>query len=171
MRAALIALSLTLALFASGCGDLLSLHALSSPQMRVWDPTIEGHWENDDQQLNVTRLQDHYEVLSRANRVNADEVRWDATLTDLNGVRFADLLAPDTFGHMFVRVQIHPKELRLSFFDSEWLRLHVPHEEADLQDARKQAVLTDSTPQLRRMLAKFVHEPRAFDPQEHVWHK
>jgi len=59
----------------------------------------------------------------------------------------------------------------LAFFDSEWLRARVPHEEADLQDARKQAVLTASTPQLRRMLAKYAREPRAFDAQEHVWRK
>ena len=170
MRAALVALCLTLALVASGCGDLLSLHALSSPQMRVWDPAIEGHWQNEDQRLDVTREGDHYQVILHFPR-NPEEPRWEVTLTNLNGVRFADLLEPDTVGHMFAKVQVNASELRLMFFDSEWLRQRVPHEEADLQDARKQAVLTGSTPQLRRMFAKFVHDPRAFDAQEHVWKK
>jgi hypothetical protein len=62
-------------------------------------------------------------------------------------------------------------ELRLAFFDSEWLRQRVPHEEADLQGSRKQAMLIASTPPLRRMLAKFAREPRAFDVQEHIWRR
>ena len=168
MRAALCVI---LALSASGCGDLLSLHALASPPLRVWDQAIEGTWQNDDQQLSIARASDHYEITLHPKRQGAEEARWEATLTDLNGVRFADLLAPDTIGHLFARVQVKGGELRLAFFDSEWLRQRVPHEEADLQDARKQAVLTASTPQLRRMLAKFVREPRAFDPREQVWRR
>jgi hypothetical protein len=170
MRFAQVALCLTLALVSSGCGDLLSLHSLASPQARVWDTAIEGHWQNEDQQLDVTRAKDHYEVILHFPR-NPEEPRWEASLTDLNGVRFADLLAPDTVGHMFAKIQVNEHELRLTFFDSEWLRQRVPHEEADLEDARTQSVLTASTPQLRKMLAKFTREPRAFDNQEHVWRK
>jgi hypothetical protein len=170
MRTPAVALCLTLAVFASGCGDLLSLHALSSPSAQVWDPAIEGRWINDDQQLDVRRVQDHYDVILHFPR-NPDEPRWEVTLTDLNGVRIADLLPPDTIGHMFAKVQVSPHELRLAFLDSEWLRQRVPHEEADLQDARKQAVLTAPTPQLRRMLSKFARDPRAYDSQEHVWRK
>jgi hypothetical protein len=171
MRLAQAALCLIFALVASGCGDLLSLHSLDSPQTRVWDPAIEGRWDGKDEQLAVTRSGDHYQVILHSTRPVEEGNRWEATLTDLNGVRFADLLAPDTVGHMFARVQVNEHELRLTFFDSEWLRERVPHEEADLQDARKQAVLTASTPQLRKMLAKFAREARAFDNQEHVWRK
>lgn len=171
MRAAPVALCLALALLASGCGDLLALHALATPQTRVWDASIEGQWVNGDEQLMVTRLGDHYQILLRPKRQEAEEIRWEATLTDLNGVRFADLLAPDTVGHMFAKVQANSHELRLSFFDSDWLRRRVPHEEADLQDGRKQAVMTAATPKLRGILSKFAREPHAFDPQEHVWQK
>jgi hypothetical protein len=139
--------------------------------MRVFDPSIEGTWQNRDEQLHIARAGDHYEITFRPKTQPSKEVRWEATLTDLNGVRFADLLAPDTIGHMFARVQANAAELRLVFFDSEWLRQQVPHEEADLQDGRKQAVLTGSTAVLRRTLGKFAREPRAFDPQEHVWRK
>jgi hypothetical protein len=147
------------------------LHSLSSAQTRVWDPAIEGLWNGKDEQLTVTRSGDHYRVILHSTRPVEEENRWEVTLTDLNGVRFADLLAPDTIGHMFARVQVDAGALRLTFFDSEWLRQRVPHEEADLQDARRQAVLTGSTPQLRRELGKFVREPRAFDVQEHVWRR
>jgi hypothetical protein len=177
-RAALCALFL---LSAAGCGDLLSLHPLVSPEMRVFDPAIEGVWRNTEEELRVTREGDHYDVIFHSTKVYGssdvgagtpnEDIHWQATLTDLNDVRFADLLAPDTIGHMFARVQVNAGELRLAFFDSEWLRARVPHEEADLQDARKQAVLTASTPQLRRMLAKYVHEAKAFDAQEHIWRK
>ncbi len=165
------ALCVFVALSAAGCGDLLSLHALAAPAQRVFDPAIEGTWENSDEQLRVVRAGDHYEITFHPKKQPSEDVRWEATLTDLNGVRFADLLAPDTVGHMFARVQVNAGELRLAFFDSEWLRARVPHEEADLQGARKQAVLTVSTAQLRRMLAKYSHEARAFDSQEHIWRK
>jgi hypothetical protein len=167
----IIPLCLVAALLTSGCGDLLSLHALSSSQTRVSDPALEGRWENDDERLEVTRAPDRYQVTLQPKRPAGEEVKWEATLTDLNGVRFADLLAPDTVGHMFARVQVTAGELRLAFFDSEWLRQRVPHEEADLQDSRKQAVLTAPTPQLRRMLEKFAREPRAYDAQEHAWRR
>ena len=170
-RGAIIALCLILALLTVGCGDLLSLHALSFPQTRVWDPAIEGRWENEDQQLDVMRAGDHYQITLHPKRPQSDDVQWEATLTDLHGTRLADLLPPDAVGHMFARVQVSSGELRVAFFDSEWLRRRVPHEEADLQGSRKQAVLIASTPQLRRMLGKFAREPRAFDAQEHIWRR
>ena len=171
MLPARVAIYLILAIFTSGCGDLLSLHALATDSTRVFDPAIEGAWQNDDEELRVARAGDHYEIVFHPRKPPSEDVRWEAALTDLNGVRFADLLGPDTIGHMFARVQANTGELRLVFFDSEWLRARVPHEEADLQDRRKQAVLIASPPQLRRMLAKYVREPRAYDSQEHVWHK
>jgi hypothetical protein len=170
-RLPITALGLMLALLANGCGDLLSLHALSSPPSLVWDPAIEGRWQNEDQQLDVMRVGDHYQITLHPKRPPSEDVQWEATLTDLKGVRFADLLAPDTVGHMFARVQASSAELRLAFFDSEWLRQRVPHEDADLQGSRKQAVLIAPTPQLRRMLEKFVREPRAFDAREQTWRK
>jgi hypothetical protein len=165
------ALGLILALLANGCGDLMSLHALSSPPSLVWDPAIEGRWKNEDQQLNVMRAGDHYQITLLPKRRPSEDVQWEATLTDLGGVRFADLVPPDTIGHVFARVQVSSSELRLAFFDSEWLRQRIPHEEADLQGSRKQAVLIAPTPQLRRMLEKFVREPRAFDAREQIWRK
>lgn len=167
----IVPLCLVAALVTNGCGDLLSLHALYSSQTRVSDPAIEGRWENDDERLEVTRATDHYRITLQPSRPAGEGVKWEAALTDLNGVRFADLLAPDTVGHMFARVQVTASELRLAFLDSEWLRQRVPHEEADLQDSRKQAVLTATTPRLRRMLEKFAREPRAYDAQEHVWRR
>jgi len=55
-------LVLTLALFAAGCGDLLSLHALHTPQDRVFDSAIEGRWESDKQLLEVERDGNLYRV-------------------------------------------------------------------------------------------------------------
>ena len=51
---------------------------------------------------------------------------------NIGGVRFADLLPFDSIGHMFLKVRVTEGQLRFAFFDSEWLRKRISHEETDL---------------------------------------
>jgi hypothetical protein len=83
-------------------------------------------------------------------------------LVDLNGVRFADLLPEDMLGHMFLRVRLLEGQIHIDFFDSEWLRKQIPHEDADIDNGRKRAVLTARTPQLQTLVAKFAREPKSY---------
>ena len=64
--------------------------------------------------------------------MGSDKVNYEVHLVDINGVRFADLLPEDQIGHLILKVLVADGRLRISFFDSEWLRQRVPHEEADM---------------------------------------
>ena len=163
---------LALALVACGCGDLLSLHALHTAQDRVFDPAIEGRWENDDQLLTVERTGDLYQAKLQSRREPETEPRdYHVHLVDIAGVRFANVLWTEAVGHMIVRVRVADGQMHLAFFDSKWLRDRVPHEEADVNNGAKQAVLTLPTPRLRALVAKYAREPGAYDARELVYRR
>jgi hypothetical protein len=158
-------------LLTTGCGDLLSLHTLYTAQNQVFDPAIEGRWENDDDVIQVRRADDAYEVELRNKKNPKDEPsKMEMHLTDIGGVRFADVLPADQIGHMILRVRLTEGQLRVDFFDSPWLRQRVPHDEADIENHRKQAILVQSTQGLRTLVAKFAKEPKAF-ADETTYHR
>jgi hypothetical protein len=134
------------------CGDLLSLHALYTTQDQVFDAAVEGQWENEDDRLLVRREGDLYNVTWQSKKNPSESAKGEVQLLDINGVRFADAEG----------------QLHLAFFDSKWLRQRISHEEADLDQGKKQAVLTAGTSQLRKWVGRFAREPEAYDDKELV---
>lgn len=90
---------------------------------------------------------------------------YEVHFVDIAGVRFADLLASDTIGHMFVKVRATENQLRFAFLDSEWLRQRIPHEQSPIENGRKRAVLIARTPELKKLVAKYASEPKAYDDE------
>jgi hypothetical protein len=159
------------AFLTTGCGDLLSLHALYGTQSQVFDPAIEGRWENDDHVIQVRRADDAYAVELQSKKTPKDEPsKMEMHLTDIGGVRFADLLPADQIGHMILRVRLNDGQLRIDFLDSPWLRQRIPHDDADIENHRKQAMLLQNTERLRGLVAKFAREPQAF-ADETTYHR
>ena len=158
-------------LLVTGCGDLLSLHALYTSQDRVFDAELEGRWENEDDRLLVQREGDLYNVTSQSKKNPSDSAKYEVHLVDINGVRFADVLWVEAIGHMILRVRVTEGPLHLAFFDSKWLRQRISHEEADVDQGKKQAVLTAGTSQLRKLVGRFAREPKAYDEQELVFRR
>ena len=152
----------------TGCGDLLSLHALYTSQDRVLESALDGRWEDDDDPLTVQRAADGYNVILQSQKNPSESEKYQVRLVDIAGVRFADLLPEDQIGHMFLKVTVTGDQLRVAFFDSEWLRQRVRHEEADIENGRKRAVLTSPTSELRRVVAKYAAEPKAYDQGKYV---
>jgi hypothetical protein len=150
------------AFWSAGCGDLVSLHALHTRQNQVFDVAVEGRWENDDNTLEVRRDDDAYKIMLQGRRTSEPPTEFEMHLVDVSGVRFADLLPADHLGHMILRVRVAEGQLHVDFFDSKWLRERVPHDEADIENFRKQSVLTQPPSQLRSLVAKYVREPKAF---------
>src|SRR5262245_57955387 len=120
------------AFLTAGCGDLLSLHALYTAHDNVVDPSLEGAWESKENRLIIQRGADFYEVRMEPKEEPAEATKYEVRLVNLGGVRFADLLAQDMVGHMFLKVRVTGDQLAFAFFDSQWLRKRIPHEEADL---------------------------------------
>jgi hypothetical protein len=148
-----------------GCGDLLSLHALYTKETQVFDPSIEGKWQNDDNSMVVTRMWDFYEVLLQGRPAHGDPTKFELHLLDIQGVRFADLEGADQIGHMILRVRQSGAQLHVAFMDSKWLRETVPHDDADTERGAKQAMLTVPTSQVKNLVAKYAKEERAYDKE------
>ena len=148
-----------------GCGDLLSLHALYTKTDQVFDPAIEGKWESADNLVQVKRAGDLYEMLLQGRGDKDEPSKFEVHLVDVHGVRFADLLPEDHIGHMIVRVRQTGGQLHIAFLDSEWLRQHAPHDDADIDLGRKQAIFTERTPQLKSLVAKYALEEKAYDKE------
>ena len=148
-----------------GCGDLLTLHALYTKDTQVFDPSIEGKWENADNSMVVTREGDLYKVLLQGKPAHGEPTKFELHLLDIQGVRFADLEAADQIGHMILRVRHAGGQLQVAFMDSKWLRETVPHDEADIELGRKQAILTISTSELKKLVAKYAREEKAYDAE------
>jgi hypothetical protein len=163
--------SLLIVLFATGCGDVLSLHALFTRGDKVFDTRLEGTWVGEHDDLVVQREGDLYSVTMQSKKDPSDRARYEVHLVDLGGERFADALWVDAIGHMFLRVRVVDKQLHLAFLDSEWLRSQLPHDDADVDRGKKEAVLTADTPQLRKWVAQFAHEPKAYDQNELVYRR
>jgi hypothetical protein len=163
MRKTLLLTALFSALITSGCGDLLSLHPLYTEQDRVFDAALEGRWENDDNLLTVMRDGAAYEVTLQSKGAPEERQQYEMRLVDIAGVRMADLLPTGgMLGHMFVKVRVSGGELRIAFFDSEWLRERVPHEDVRVAKGNRQAVLTVSTAEVRKLVNKFATFPQAY---------
>jgi hypothetical protein len=148
-----------------GCGDLLSLHALYTKQTEVFDPSVEGKWQNADNSMVVTRMRDFYEVLLEGRPAHGEPTKFEMHLLDIQGVRFADLEGADQIGHMILRVRHEGAKLQVAFMDSKWLRETVPHDDADIERGNKQAILTVPTPQVRNLVAKYAQEEKSFDKE------
>ncbi len=148
-----------------GCGDLLTLHALYTKDTQVFDPSIEGKWENADNSIVVTRMGDFYQVLLQGKPAHSEPTKFELHLLDVQGVRFADLEAADQIGHMILRVRHAGGQLQVAFMDSKWLLETVPHDDADIELGRKQAILTVPTPELKKLVAKYAREEKAYDKE------
>ena len=153
------------------CGDLLSLHALNTTEDQVFDAAVEGQWETENDRLLVRREGDLYNVTWQSKKNPSASAKYEVHLVDVNGVRLADALWVEAIGHMFLRVRMTEGEIRLAFFDSKWLRQRISHEEADVDQGKKQAVLTAGTSQLRKLVGRFAGEPKAYDDKELVFRR
>jgi hypothetical protein len=163
MRKEVLLTALSSVLFIAGCGDLLSLHPLYTEQDRVFDATLEGRWEDKDSLLTVKRDGAAYEVTFQSKKSPKERQEYEMRLVDIAGVRMADLLPTnDMLGHMFVKVRVSGGELGIAFFDSEWLRERVPHENVRVARGNQQAVLIVPTAKVRKLVTRYAGRPQAF---------
>jgi len=163
MRKEVLLTALSSVLFIAGCGDLLSLHPLYTEQDRVFDATLEGRWEDKDSLLTVKRDGAAYEVTFQSKKSPKERQEYEMRLVDIAGVRMADLLPTnDMLGHMFVKVRVSGGELGIAFFDSEWLRERVPHENVRVARGNQQAVLIVPTAKLRKLVTRYAARPQSF---------
>src|SRR6185295_16027176 len=100
MRAARILAVIAASLAGSGCGDLLSLHALYTAKDQVLDPAIEALLADQYSWLMLERENSGYRLTITSNRDKKEITKFEAHLVDIAGVRFADIIPNEGIGHM-----------------------------------------------------------------------
>lgn len=150
--------------FLTGCGDLLSLHPIYTAQDKFFDPAVEGRWESGDDVLVVKKLENGYEfTLGGKKSPHNREKEYEAHLVDIHGVRYVDLIPKDSLGHMFAKVRVADGKLIVTFMDSKWLIERIPHQTSEVAGGETMPVVTLSTAELRKFVAQYAMEPKAYD--------
>ncbi|MCB0596409.1 MAG: hypothetical protein H6557_02070 [Lewinellaceae bacterium] len=181
MKKSIVVLTLALAAVLPSC--IPSLHPLYSEDKLVFRKEILGEWQNgketwvfsqgdgkyyelefsdEDEQaefkVHLVRLGDHYffDFYNTKNRCSDDD-----------GLAIAPLLAT----HSFAKVAFGQNDMKLYFFDIEWLeklfeqrKIRIKHEvmEEDI------IVLTAPTAELQEFVRKYAEEEQAFLSPEHL---
>jgi hypothetical protein len=159
-------------LLMTGCGTVMSISPLSPDENVIQDPGLIGTWQaaDGDDVLVVRQADDKtYQALYTSMKDSASTMLFEVRLSDLEGVRFADLVR-DTSGwtipgHSFAKVLRAGDSLTLFFLESDWLKQDIMNQRPAATGLKHGdlMVLPDSTSSLQQMVRKYANEPRAWD--------
>ena len=173
-RAALLALVAALAVACQGC-LVVALHPVYDPDSIAFEPSLVGAWTSDEDNLTVTfdRAEWHSYHLTlddggKITRLSARLTRLadDVLLLDLTPVDGTDVPELTLPVHMIFRLTVAPDALTIATlnYDRFYAMAKVGKTDAGLVlDARKNAVLTAPTPDLRQWLQAHAGEDGLFD--------
>lgn len=179
-------------LSASGC--LRSVHKLYTENDLVYEPALEGQWEEGEGKSLWTFTRDgqkRYELLYRQ-RVTDQNVpgrgdftvpaKFEAHLVRLGKHLFLDLFPKDVVSrndlfavhvipaHTFSRVELSKSTLRLAMLDHEWFKRMIDEGRLAVmyeEIEKGQYVLTAKTPDIQKLVVTYAEDPDAFsDPTE-----
>ena len=170
------------ALLIKGC--VYSIHPLFDEEDLIFTNELLGTWKSNDSQdtwifekgsgntYDVMFISDADTSMLKAGLGKLEEQYYlDFTLGEMEGI--SDLEAFHLFPtHTFSRVTLEENRITLSWFatQSQWLenlikekRIRIKHELAN-----DQVLLTASTDELQKFVAKYADEPKAFDDPEEL---
>ncbi|MDH5271288.1 MAG: hypothetical protein OEY32_15345 [Candidatus Krumholzibacteria bacterium] len=160
----------------AGC-YVQSLHPLYSDRTTIFDPSLLGTWVAEDDEDFVFTLED---TTRGVYMLTCDEsgatARFQAVLTDIEGVRFLDIFPEEPHNdngfyrdhlmrvHSILKLERMADTLSVADFDAEWLstmaaenKLSIPHVSLD-----GAVLLTASTEELQAFVRAYAHTPEAF---------
>jgi hypothetical protein len=151
-----------MAMFATGCGELLSIHPLATKDNSIFDSALIGVWsDGDDLLLRVTEDKPAaYDILWMSTK-DSDKVKLKARLVQLRDQKVLDVWPADPTpfsipGHAFLLVRTVGDGLELRFLDSKWLRAKVRESGAPAHVLIEgDPLITGTTPQVEAFLLKF----------------
>ena len=169
-------------LLAIGCLPV-SLEPLYTAKDLVVDNTLVGTWAGEDEKERWTfeSAEEQAYVLRHTDSEGKNAV-FKAHLLKLKGERFLDLYPDDLEvelnwlaacqlvpGHVFFKVQLSEKELRIAPMDLDWLGDYLEEHPKAIGHKRfddgDRILLTASTADLQKFVLKHVKNPKAFDPE------
>lgn len=162
MRTFRFAAVAALALLATGCGELLSVHPLATKDNSVFDPALVGVWsDGDDLLLRVSEDKPAAYDILWMNTKDSDKVKLKGRLVQLRDQKVLDLWPADPTpfsipGHAFLLVRTVGDGLEVRFLDSKWLQAKVRESGALAHTLIEgDPVITGPTPQVEAFLLKF----------------
>jgi hypothetical protein len=175
-RIALLLFAVAACAVLGGC-YVQSLQPLFSDRTTIFDPSLLGTWVAEEDDEFVFTLEDTsrgvYRLISDESGATA---RFQAVLTDFDGVRFIDIFPEEPNNdngfyrdhlmrvHSILKVERMADTLSVADFDAEWLstmaaekKLSIPHVSLD-----GAVLLTASTEELQKFVRTYARTPEAF---------
>jgi hypothetical protein len=175
-RIALLLFAVAACTVLGGC-YVQSLQPLFSDRTTIFDPSLLGTWVAEEDDEFVFTLEDTsrgvYRLISDESGATA---RFQAVLTDFDGVRFIDIFPEEPNNdngfyrdhlmrvHSILKVERMADTLSVADFDAEWLstmaaekKLSIPHVSLD-----GAVLLTASTEELQKFVRTYARTPEAF---------
>ena len=172
MKTMMMLLMPAAAVLMTGCGSMLSVLPLSSGENVVQDPRLIGTWQDEKgENIMVVRPGEDkaYDVIYASTNDSSAVMRFEVQLVQLKEFRFLDIVrSTDGWsipGHNFAKVSLEGDQVKISFFDSDWLKEQILGERPAARQKHELVILRDNPAGLQEMVAKYANEPRAFDGQ------
>ncbi len=169
-------LAALLVLLAQSC--IISLHPLYTDDVITYNELLEGRWrqgpliENDDDYVywDFERKEKGYQVLRY---YQGDTLEYEAVLVRLGDYLFMDFyrelekqddLARVLPTHNFLKVSISGEELKLTYFDEEYLKRLFKERKIRIKHERVNSdiVLTADSKELQQFILKYADDEQAF---------
>ena len=172
MRAFLFLFAMAVMLLLAGCGDLLSVYPLATPETAVFDAGLTGEWACADKDCSDVALiragstqKKDYDVVwipdkGETLRLKGQLAKVSTRLVfDLVAVKETDLAIP---AHFFLLVEKTADGVKFHWLDSDWLRSQVTARNglAHVMEDDK-PVITAGSAEINAFLAKFGLDARA----------
>lgn len=155
MRHITLSILLGAALLNAGCSSLVSLRPAASAEEAVSVPSLAGTWvDKEDKDFYVVR-----EKTPGVYEIRYDNEKFEAIAFTIGAARYLDVRPLSEYpfqvpAHAIVRFWLNGAELRWGFVDSEWIRARVAERKLAAVMVEKTMVLTDTTENVRAVLAE-----------------
>jgi hypothetical protein len=160
-------LTLVLALFLTGCGELLSTEPLASSNDTTFDAGLLGTWSNqEDTVFTVTsHAPPDYEILL-VGTDKGEKTSMRGRLARLGEHRILDLTdaEPGMYsiqGHIWVHVEKKGATLQIQYLDSKWLQDKLRQSGLPWFIADSHPVITAPTAKLQEFARQYAVQPEA----------
>ncbi|MEW5800364.1 MAG: hypothetical protein AB1728_15300 [Bacteroidota bacterium] len=161
------------ALFA-GC-PARSLHPLFTDQDAVFNPSLIGTWETDDETYTFDTLKEkNYQLVIRSKKEN-DSTIYVVWLGKIGSQWFLDsypIVNSDEYHyvstHVFTKMTLAGDTLRLASLEADWLSKMIDEKKMKIAHVRRasEVILTASTKELQQWLATIAGNSDAFPNED-----
>ncbi len=154
-----------------------SLHPLFTDQEAVFNPSLIGTWETDDEAYTFEKLKEkNYQLVIRSKKEN-DSTIYVVWLGKIGSQWFLDsypIVNSDEHHymsvHLFTRMKLAGDTLRLASLEADWISKMIDEKKMKIAHVRRdnEIILTASTKELQQWMGTIAENSEAF-PNENAF--